>query len=91
MDDRQHGGRREGAGRKPKVDEIALIEKMDAILAPDEVWKALAKLVKAEDHNATKTWLSYRYGMPKQLIEHAGSISPTPIFGENPLENINDK
>jgi hypothetical protein len=30
-----------GAGRKPKADEIKLIETMDAIAVPDTVWKML--------------------------------------------------
>jgi hypothetical protein len=29
------------AGRKPKADEIKLIETMDAIAVPDTVWKML--------------------------------------------------
>lgn len=76
-----NGGAREGAGRKPKADEIKLIEQMDAILVPEKAWKALAKLVESEDHNAIKTWLGYRFGMPRQSIAHSGSIS-TP---EEPL------
>jgi hypothetical protein len=31
---KEHGGAREGAGRKPKIDEIKLIETMDAVKAP---------------------------------------------------------
>ena len=65
-----HGGKRPNSGRKPKADEIKLIERMDAILAPDEVWKKLAALVKEEDQQAIKTWLAYRYGQPKQNIDH---------------------
>ena len=64
-----NGGARPGAGRKPKADEIKLIEQMDAVLAPIEAWQALATKVESGDVQAQKTWLSYRYGMPKQMRE----------------------
>jgi hypothetical protein len=57
------------AGRKPKADEISMIEKMDATLAPEIVWENLSKLVEKKDVQAIKTWLQYRYGMPKQVSE----------------------
>lgn len=63
------GGKRENAGRKPKADEIKLIEQMDAIAVPESVWKALFDKVKDGDTQAIKTWLQYRYGMPKQVID----------------------
>jgi len=66
----KNGGVREGAGRKPKADEIKLIEQMDAVLAPAEVWQKLAELVKDQDAAAIKTWLSYRFGMPQQKVDH---------------------
>ena len=56
------GGARQGAGRKAKADEIALIEKMDAILAPDEVWDAVAAKVLKGD---TK---------PENVICHSSTI-----------------
>lgn len=77
-DIKKNGGAREGAGRKPKIDEITLIESMDAVLVPQEAWKKLADRVKDGDVNAIKTWLSYRFGMPKQTIEQT-------IFTEQPL------
>ncbi len=64
----KHGGNREGAGRKPKSDELQMIEKMDATLAPITVWQSLAAKVETGDTMAIKCWLEYRYGKPKQLI-----------------------
>jgi hypothetical protein len=61
------------AGRKPKADEIRLIETMDAVKAPKEVWEALAKKVDDGDTQAMKSWLSYRYGMPKQSVDLGSS------------------
>lgn len=72
MDKRKNNGghsTKGKAGRKPKADEIAMIEKMDATVAPIEVWQKLASKVKEEDVQAIKTWLQYRYGMPKQISE----------------------
>lgn len=65
-----HGGKREGAGRKPKADEIKTIESMDRAMIPDEAWEALAKKVKEGDVPAIKLWLAYRFGQPKKTIDH---------------------
>lgn len=73
------GGAREGAGRKPKIDEITLIESMDAVLVPQEAWEKLASRVKDGDVNAIKIWLSYRFGMPKQTIEQT-ILAEQPLF-----------
>lgn len=64
-----HGGRRPNSGRKRKSDEVALIQNMDATLAPIEAWQALAKKVQQGDTQAIKTWLAYRYGQPKQSVD----------------------
>jgi hypothetical protein len=67
------GGAREGAGRKPKADEIKVIEQMDAVATPSEAWQALwAKCVEG-DTQAIKTWLNYRFGMPVQRTETDGN------------------
>lgn len=65
----QNGGARSGAGRKPKIQEIKIIEQMDAISVPDEIWKALLYKCKEGDTAAIKLWLSYRFGLPKQQID----------------------
>lgn len=56
-------------GRPPKADEIKIIEAMDAIAAPAKVWEALFRKVEEGDTQAIKTWLNYRFGMPKQTID----------------------
>ena len=68
-DGRKNNGGNKNAGRKPKIDEIKLIETMDAVLNPESAWMALAEKVECGDTNAIKTWLQYRYGMPKQIVE----------------------
>jgi hypothetical protein len=67
---KNNGGKRQGAGRKPKANEIAMLEAMDATLAPIEVWRKLADRVNEGSDTAIKTWLSYRYGQPKQSVDH---------------------
>lgn len=75
MEEKKHGGARPNSGRLKKDEVISLIESMDATLVPDEVWAALASKVKAKDVNAIKTWLSYRYGMPKQVIDQTTNLN----------------
>ena len=70
MDKRKNnGGHPTNGGRKPKIDEIKLIETMDAVLAPVSAWTALSLKVEEGDVQAIKTWLGYRYGLPKQIVE----------------------
>jgi len=65
----KNGGARPGAGRKPKIQEIKVIEQMDAISVPEEIWKALLYKCQEGDTAAIKLWLSYRFGLPKQQID----------------------
>ena len=82
---KKSGGARIGAGRKPKIDEISLIESMDAIAVPEKLWRALLKKAEEGDTNAIKTWLQYRYGMPKQVIDQNINIEK-PIFNSLDLD-----
>ena len=65
----QNGGVRPGAGRPPKADEIKLIEQMDAVAVPAKIWAALLDRCENGDTQAIKTWLNYRFGMPRQQID----------------------
>ena len=69
MEKKQRGGPRPNSGRPPKILEIKLIEQMDAIAVPNEIWKALLYKCKEGDTAALKLWLSYRFGLPKQQID----------------------
>ncbi len=66
---KNNGGSRPGSGRRPKADELKLIEQMDAVLAPEDVWQKVASLCKQGDMQALKTWIEYRYGKPKQSMD----------------------
>jgi hypothetical protein len=69
MEKKQRGGPRPNSGRPPKIQEIKLIEQMDAICVPDKIWEALLMKCAQGDTNALKLWLSYRFGLPKQQID----------------------
>jgi hypothetical protein len=73
-----HGGKRPGAGRKPKDTERALIER----LAPYED-QAIEKLIDAMDAGeawALKLFFEYRWGKPTQRTDiTAEGIQVTPI------------
>lgn len=72
MDNRKNNGghsTKGAAGRKPKADEIKIIEQMDTIAVPAKAWEALWLKCEEGDIQAIKTWLNYRFGMPKQMID----------------------
>ena len=62
-----HGGKRENAGRKTKVDEQKLIEKLSPL--EKEAYSALEKNIKKGESWAVKMWFEYMYGKPKQIID----------------------
>jgi hypothetical protein len=85
----KNGGKREGAGRPPKILEVKLIEQMDRIAVPDEIWKALLFKIQEGDTQAIKLWLSYRLGLPKQQIDvttNGENIAPPIQWITNGLE-----
>ena len=51
---------------------------MDAIAVPELAWKALWAKCKEGDTQAIKTWLAYRYGQPKQNIDHTSGGEAIP-------------
>lgn len=66
-----HGGAREGAGRKPKIEEVKLIEKLSPM---DETALNLLKtLLEQGDFNALKLFFEYRFGKAKQHIDLGSS------------------
>lgn len=75
----KRGGARPNSGRMKKDELISLIESMDAVLLPESVWVALSEKVEQKDVNAIKTWLQYRYGMPKQVIDQNTNLNVNEI------------
>lgn len=64
---KNNGGAREGAGRKPKADELELITRLSPL--DNDAFKQLAKGVKEGDFQYLKMFFEYRYGKPKQSID----------------------
>lgn len=76
------GGKRQGAGRKPKAEEEKLIEKLDKHINNDEVFKTMDKMIKEGDTRALTLYLNYRYGKPKE------SITQTHQFNDFKIEDV---
>lgn len=84
MDKRkENGGKRKGAGRKPKAEELKLIERLDNIIDKDEAVNTLKKLIDKGNFNALKLYLEYRWGKPKESVDvttQGESISFNELF-----------
>ena len=69
MDKRtQNGGAREGAGRKPKTEELKLIESLDKHIDQEEVFDTLHGLIKEGNIRAIQLYMNYRHGKPKENV-----------------------
>mgnify|MGYP003651755150 CR=1 FL=1 len=66
-EDKKHGGTRVGAGRKPKIEEIALIEKLGPL--EESAFKALSKGLNEGEFPFVKLYFSYRFGNPKDTLD----------------------
>lgn len=74
------GGSREGAGRKPKAEEHALVEKLSPL--EPEALEQLKKNVKDGQRWAVELYFKYMYGMPKQqtdITTNGNDINISPI------------
>jgi len=60
------GGKRIGAGRKPKVQEQDLIDKLDSIIDKEEVIKTLGQMALNGNIRALGLYMGYRFGKPKE-------------------------
>jgi hypothetical protein len=74
MDKRKNnGGKRDGAGRPKKADEIKLIEKLDSLIDNEEVIRTLGKQILKGDSRAMSLYFGYRYGKPKESVDITSS------------------
>lgn len=64
----EHGGKRQGAGRKSKSEEQGLVEKLTPL--ESSALDALATALKKKEAWAVKLFMQYLYGMPKQTTEN---------------------
>jgi hypothetical protein len=75
-DNTGHGGSREGAGRKPKSEEIELIDKLSPL---DEIaFEKLEAGLKDGGYNFIKLFMEYRFGKPKETITNTVSFEKPP-------------
>ena len=65
-----HGGKRAGAGRKPKADELKLIEKLDSLIDKDKVIAKLLEMIEDDSFPALKLYMEYRFGKPKETVQN---------------------
>lgn len=73
-----HGGSRIGAGRKPKADEVALIERLSPM--EDIALTKLKEGLESGDYQFVKLYMEYRFGKPKEKIEHSTDPDAPIIF-----------
>jgi len=59
-----HGGKRQGAGRKPKADELNLIEKLTPL--EDAAYQALKAGVEKGDFKYVQLFYNYYAGKPRE-------------------------
>ena len=68
MDGRKNNGGHKTAGRKPKADEIKLIEALDKHIDSDRVFSVLQGLIEEKNIKAIQIYLDRRYGKPKESV-----------------------
>jgi hypothetical protein len=82
MDNRKNnGGKREGAGRKSKSEEMQLIEMLNKHIDKDEAIEKLKEKIDEGDFKALQMYMNYMYGKPKETKD-------VTINAEQPLFNI---
>jgi len=72
-----HGGKRNGAGRKPKAEEAKLIERLTPL--QEDAYNALYEAIKDNKSWAVKMWFEYMYGKPKETVNMNAFIEQ-PVF-----------
>lgn len=84
---RNNGGKRKGAGRKPKATEQQIIARLDNIIESDDAIRALKELINKLDFNAIKLYFEYRFGRPKNSVDITSGDEPLKNFN---LSNLSD-
>jgi len=85
-----HGGVRNGAGRKPKEDELKIIERLDNIIESEEAIKSLKRLISDNNFNAIKLYFEYRFGKPKETIENINKNYDAGQLTKEEVELLNN-
>lgn len=76
MDRRKNNGGHSTKPKSPndkrlakKFDYQNMIESMDDVLPPNDVWAIVANHIHGGDLKAIELWVKYRFGAPKQSID----------------------
>ena len=77
----KRGGKREGAGRKSKAEEMQLIELLNTHIDKDSVILKLKQFIDEDNLKALEIYLAYMYGKPKETKD-------VTITSEQPLFNL---
>lgn len=67
LENKGHGGKREGAGRKPKADEVKLIERLSPL--DDLAFTKLEEGMTKGEFQYIKLFFEYRFGKPKDKLD----------------------
>jgi hypothetical protein len=75
----KRGGKREGAGRKPKSEEFKLVEALDKHIDRDDVILKLKEGINNGDFKYLQLYMNYLYGKPKETKDIT-LTSEQPLF-----------
>jgi hypothetical protein len=81
MDKRKNNGGHPNSGRKPKADEIAMIERLSPM--EDKAYKALEQGVENGDFKFVQLYFNYYAGKPKETKD-------ITLNTEQPIFNLGD-
>lgn len=76
---KQHGGKREGAGRKSKSEEMQLVEMLNKHIDKDQAILKLKEMIDEGDFKAIQLYMNYMYGKPKETKD-ISITSEQPLF-----------
>lgn len=75
----KRGGKRDGAGRKSKSEELQLIERLNEHIDSDEVILKLKGMIDDGDFKALQLYMNYMYGKPRETKD-VNLTGDVPIF-----------
>ena len=78
MEDKR-GGKRDGAGRKSKAEEMQLIELLNTHIDKDKVILKLKEFIEDDNLKALEIYMAYMYGKPKETKD-VTLTSEQPLF-----------
>ena len=79
MSENKRGGKREGAGRKSKSEEMQLVEMLNKHIDKDEAIQKLKAMIDEGDFKAIQLYMNYLYGKPKETKD-ISITSEQPLF-----------